>query len=41
VLSQQLDLDETVIGFNGPNSIMTYGGRFTEELLPEAKVASK
>jgi hypothetical protein len=41
ILSQQLSLDETVIGFNGAKSIMTYAGRFTEELLPEAKVASK
>ncbi len=40
ILSQQLDLDETVIGFNGPKSIMTYGGRFTEELLLEEKVVS-
>jgi hypothetical protein len=42
ILSQQLDLDETVIGFNGPKSIMSYGGRFTEELLPADKqVVSK
>lgn len=41
ILSQQLSLDETVIGFNGAKSIMTYAGRFTEELLPEAKVASR
>lgn len=40
ILSQTLDLDETVIGFNGPKSIMSYAGRFTEELLPESKVAS-
>ncbi len=34
VLSKQMDLDETVIGFNGADSIMQYLARFTEDLLP-------
>lgn len=34
ILSKQLDWDETVIGFNGPDSLMKYLARFTEELLP-------
>jgi hypothetical protein len=33
VLSQQLDLDKHVIGFNGPTSSMHYVTRFTEKLL--------
>ncbi|MEX0793130.1 MAG: hypothetical protein WD045_08340 [Pirellulaceae bacterium] len=33
VLSQQLDLDETVIGFKGEASLMKYLGRMSEELL--------
>ncbi len=37
VLSQQLDLDKHVIGFNGPTSSMHYVTRFTEKLLgPES-----
>ena len=35
ILSQQLDVDETVIGFRGANSVMKCLGRFTEELLPD------
>ena len=35
LLSKQLDLDETVIGFNGAESIMQYLARFTEESLPD------
>ena len=30
---QQMDLDETVLAFNGPDSSMKYLARFTEELL--------
>ena len=41
ILSQQFDWDETVIGFNGAESIMQYLARFTEELLPEEKTARK
>ncbi len=38
VLSQQLDLDKHVIGFNGPTSSMHYVTRFTERLLDESEV---
>lgn len=42
VLSQQIDLDETVIGFRGEQSVMNYLGRMTEERINKApaKVAS-
>lgn len=42
VASQQLDLDETIIGFQGETSVMNYLGRMTEELIQEApaKVAA-
>jgi hypothetical protein len=33
-ISRQIDWDETVVGFNGADSIMKYLARFTEELLP-------
>lgn len=41
VISQQMDIDETVIGFNGAESIMKYLSRLTEEMVreKEAKVA--
>ncbi len=42
ILSQQLDLDETVIGFQGEASVMNYLGRMTEQLLTEpVKTAGK
>ena len=41
VLSQQIDWDETVVGFSGDDSVMKYLARFTEELLPAEKVAEK
>src|SRR5262245_7943055 len=42
VLSQKLELDERVLGFQGPESSLHYLGRFTEEYLPpEPKTASK
>jgi hypothetical protein len=42
VLSQRLELDERVLGFNGPDSSLHYLGRFTEEYLPPpAKTAAK
>jgi hypothetical protein len=42
VLSQQLELDERVIGFNGADSNLHYLGRFTEEYLPTpTKTAAK
>ncbi|MEW4562625.1 hypothetical protein AB1K70_08875 [Bremerella sp. JC770] len=34
VASQQLDLDETIIGFQGETSVMNYLGRMTEEWIP-------
>lgn len=42
VISQQIDLDETVIGFRGEESVMNYLGRMTEERINDApaKVAS-
>ncbi len=40
-LSQQLELDERVLGFNGADSSLHYLGRFTEEYLPPAKTAAK
>ena len=36
VMSKQIDWDETVIGFNGPDSMMKYLARFTEQLLDKA-----
>ena len=42
ILSKQLDWDETVVGFNGADSLMKYLARFTEELLPaEARTAQR
>ncbi len=38
---QQIDWDETVVGFSGDNSLMKYLARFTEELLPVNQTASK
>ena len=40
VQSQQLDIDETVIGFNGAESIMKYLSRLTEEAVSGGQVAS-
>ena len=39
VRSQQMDIDETVVGFNGPNSIMKYLARLSEENSDEPNVA--
>lgn len=33
VLSKQLDWDETVVGFQGHNSLMEYRSRLTEQLV--------
>ncbi len=41
IISQQMDIDETVIGFSGPDSIMKYLARLTEESVKEESVASK
>jgi hypothetical protein len=40
ILSQQMDVDETVIGFNGPDSIMKYLSRLTEESAGQETVAA-
>ena len=40
VLSQQLDLDRHVIGFNGAGSSMHYVTRFTEKLLNDESTAT-
>lgn len=39
VLQQQMDIDETVIGFSGPDSIMKYLARLSEEMIPQENVA--
>jgi hypothetical protein len=39
VLSQQMDIDETVIGFRGPDSIMKYLARLTEDMVQQENVA--
>lgn len=39
VLRQQMDIDETVIGFSGPDSMMKYLARLTEEMAAQSKVA--
>jgi hypothetical protein len=41
VLSQQTDLDERVIGFSGPDSSLRYLTRFTEELIPSQRTATR
>lgn len=44
VLRQHLQLDETIIGFNGAKSMMNYTGRFNEELIADdaiGKTAAK
>ena len=42
ILSEQLDVDERVLGFNGPDSSVHFVGRFTEEYLPPpTKTASR
>jgi hypothetical protein len=35
VISRQMDLDETVLGFSGPDSSMQYVARFIEEQFPD------
>lgn len=40
LISKQLDLDKTVIGFSGAESSMSYLARFTEELLPASEAAT-
>ncbi len=41
LMSQQMDTDEIVIGFNGPQSSMKYLSRLTEELHRDETVASR
>ncbi|MBW3599727.1 MAG: hypothetical protein KY475_20960, partial [Planctomycetes bacterium] len=42
LLSRRLDWNETVLGFEGPDSSMTYLARFTEELVTgEARTAAE
>ena len=39
VLQQQMDIDETVIGFSGADSMMKYLARLTEEMVEQRNVA--
>jgi hypothetical protein len=39
IISRQTDWDETVIGFQGPDSLMKYLARFTEDMLPAEATA--
>jgi hypothetical protein len=39
-ISQQMDVDETVIGFSGADSIMKYLSRLTEEVVSADSIAS-
>ncbi|MGV3483481.1 MAG: hypothetical protein ACO1RT_03575 [Planctomycetaceae bacterium] len=41
VLSKQLDWDETVVGFQGPNSMMEYRARLTETIAEPAVRTAK
>jgi hypothetical protein len=41
LISRQMDLDETVIGFSGPDSVMQYLARLTDELLPANAVVAE
>ncbi len=41
IMSKEMNWDETVVGFNGADSMMKYLARFTEELLPAERTASK
>jgi hypothetical protein len=41
LIARQMDLDETVIGFSGPDSVMQYLARLTDELQPASAVVSE
>ena len=41
MISKQLDWDETVVGFQGPNSMMEYRARMTEELVSDVTRTAK
>ncbi|HND52098.1 MAG TPA: hypothetical protein PLV92_06870 [Pirellulaceae bacterium] len=40
LISRQMDLDETVVGFSGADSVMQYLARLTEELVPAGQEAA-
>lgn len=41
LMSRQVDWDETVVGFNGSDSLMKYLARFTEDLVSAEAMASQ
>lgn len=41
MISKKLDWDETVVGFQGPNSLMEYRAKMTETLIPEMQRSAK
>ena len=41
VIAKEMNWDETVVGFNGADSMMKYLARFTEELLPAQHTSGK
>ena len=41
MLSKQLDWDETVVGFQGPNSLMEYRARLTERIIDGVQRTAK
>ncbi len=41
ILSRQMDWDETIVGFNGAESMMHYLARITEDHLPKAKSTAR
>lgn len=41
LISKQMDLDESVLGFNGADSHMQYQSRFTEEAITAAEVTAR
>ncbi len=41
MLSKQLDWDETVVGFQGPNSMMEYRSKMTERMIDDVERTAK
>ena len=41
MLSKKLDWDETVVGFQGPNSMMEYRAKMTETLIPDTQRSAR
>ena len=41
ILGQQMEVDKGVVGFRGEASSIHYLTRFTEDFLPEAKLAAR